>query len=110
MAEQLLHVGHPVLVQLAESDLCATAEPSLECDLVEAPLLVDAEVDAAAGLTGARPGSGIAEHDRAAGGHVLECESLDVCAIRDPTELVLDRSFRLPADDDVSTGEADAKA
>ena len=77
---------------------------------VEVPVGVDAHVDAAAGHPRARPRADVAEHDRAARGHVLEGEALGVGAVDDAAARVVERLLRLTAEHDVGAREADAEA
>ena len=97
-------------VELAQVHLRPLAEPALDRLGVEVPLRVDPAVDAAAGHPGAGPRADVAEHDRAARGHVLEREALGVGAVRDAALGVVERLGGLAAEDDVGAREADAEA
>ena len=83
VVEQVLEVEHALGVELGQLDLGALAEAALDRLAIEVPLGVDAHVDPASGHPGARPRADVAEHDGAAGGHVLEGEALGVGTVDD---------------------------
>src|SRR5262249_47694562 len=76
---------------------------------VEVPLIVDPDVDPPAGHPGTGPRADVAEHDRTAGGHVLEGEALGVGAVDDAALRVVERLLGLSREHHVCAGEPNAE-
>ena len=110
VAEQVLEVELALGVELLELDHGALAEAALDRVAVEVPLVVDADVDAAAGHAGAGPGADVAEDDGAAGGHVLEGEALGVGAVDDAAAGVVERLGGLAGEDDVGAARGGCRS
>ena len=109
VVHQVVDVEEPLGVEVLELDFGSLAEAALDRVAIDAEGVV-ADVDAAAGHAGAGPGAEVAEHQGAAGGHVLEGEALGVGAVDDAAAAVVEVVLGLAGEDDVGAGEADAEA
>ena len=110
LGQQLGHLRLVGLVELQHRDLGRLGQATADRAAVEVPVRVLAAVDDPAGHAGADPRPRVAEHDDAAPGHVLEREALAVGAGGQRPAAVVERLPRLPAEDDVRAGHADAGA
>ena len=106
VAEQFEQRGLVALVDGAQRGERAFGEPPFDGLFSQVHVGVDTEVDRAAGHPRAQPGPRIAQHEGAAARHVLEREALQIGPTGPVAPVVVERTARQPAEDQVGAGEA----
>src|SRR5262249_46190732 len=90
--------------------LGAFGQTAFERANIQAHLLVESQINYAAGHARTEPGAGIAQDHSTPGGHILEREALDVRPRRDAPEIVRERPAEFARDDQIGARQPDARA